>query len=524
MKKLFIYALLLVTGFAFYSCDERFDNPVTQQQDPSNPNATWTYEVSVKFSWFNTYNYDEKTYKFEAPNTLYVYNQKLQALGTITCDEEIDQDNYTADSYKFAGSLKGAIGDTLFVSTADLDWLADKQDGTLENVYKNGIMQSAIVPIIVANETTGKIGTQSITLENKTAVLGCYMYLYGTGKETAVTVSSDNLCLPNEEVNVTFAKDVKPNEVFWVALPLTETKNATYKFKSTTEKGVEIFGGLNNYGLWTGGVSTMYGLQMLPKVIDLKEVVDEYNYNGLDINIDGATITQSGEDPLPFWLYIYSKDVTIKGINFENGSLYVYPPSKATEAVLNVEGENTIKSDNNWAGMYIYRAVRLKGSGTLAVTGNSCGIEIYGNNSVWIDDNNSVRVPGSLTIEDGVTVKAEGESYGIYLSKRTGTYGYYENGKYKEGEWSDTFNNFLKVNGKLDAKGGYYGIYKEGIINVGETGTLIATSEGAYQKVRDGNITEGEDFEAKLETLVADKSKFSDEISEDKKVRTIKKK
>ena len=35
MKKLLFWAVLLMTGFAFYSCDERFDNPVTQQQDPS---------------------------------------------------------------------------------------------------------------------------------------------------------------------------------------------------------------------------------------------------------------------------------------------------------------------------------------------------------------------------------------------------------------------------------------------------------------------------------------------------------
>ena len=59
MKKLFIYALLLVTGFAFYSCDDRFDNPVTQQQDASNPYSTWTYEVKIDFADVNISYWDE---------------------------------------------------------------------------------------------------------------------------------------------------------------------------------------------------------------------------------------------------------------------------------------------------------------------------------------------------------------------------------------------------------------------------------------------------------------------------------
>ena len=85
------------------------------------------------------------------------------------------------------------------------------------------------------------------------------------------------------------------------------------------------------------------------------------------------------------------------------------------------------------------------------------------------------------------------------------------------------FNNFLEVKGNLEAEG-VNGIFKYGKITIGETGTVKATSTNAGWKIFDTNITEGEDYEAALETLVADKSKFSDEISEDKKVRTIKKK
>ena len=50
IKKLFLWSVLLMTGFAFYSCDDVIDNPATGKQDPSNPNATWTYEVKISFA------------------------------------------------------------------------------------------------------------------------------------------------------------------------------------------------------------------------------------------------------------------------------------------------------------------------------------------------------------------------------------------------------------------------------------------------------------------------------------------
>ena len=206
MKKLLFWAVLLMTGFAFYSCDERYDNPATETPNPSDPASTWTYEVNVKFAWFAEYYEGEKQYKFEAPNTLYVFNKSLDLLGEITCDEEIDQDNYTADFYKFKGTLKGAIGDTLVIGTiGDQKWFAEKQDGTIENIYKNGILQAAKAPIIVANESNGKIGTQRVELQNHTAIVGFNMYRYATGKETGVTISSDKFMMPKaESINITF--------------------------------------------------------------------------------------------------------------------------------------------------------------------------------------------------------------------------------------------------------------------------------------------------------------------------------
>lgn len=78
IKKLFLWSVLLMTGFAFYSCDDVIDNPATGKQDPSNPNATWTYEVGIKFAEFNSWYADvdgESVDAWKAPSTVYVYNK-----------------------------------------------------------------------------------------------------------------------------------------------------------------------------------------------------------------------------------------------------------------------------------------------------------------------------------------------------------------------------------------------------------------------------------------------------------------
>lgn len=530
MKKLLFWAVLLMTGFAFYSCDERYDNPATETPNPSDPASTWTYEVSVKFASFAEYYEGEKQYKFEAPNTLYVFNKSLDLLGEITCDEEIDQDNYSADFYKFAGTLKGAIGDTLIIGTiGDQKWFAEKQDGTLKNIYKNGILQTAKVPIIVANESNGKIGTQRVELQNHTAIVGFNMYRYATGKETGVTISSDKFMMPKaESINITFAKDVNPSEIFWVALPLLEGTNPNPDFKTTSEKGVDLFGKSLYSWFSPGNITSTRSVEMLPKLIDIAEYKELFNTNWMDIFADGTVVTQSGDDAIDFNLYFYTNKATIKGINI-NGNLYCNTPEGETECILNIEGDNSVSNNYDYCVLWIYRKTTLKGNGTLSLNNTNPGnygyaIYIYGYEEWDIDSKNSVVVPAGLAIENGVTVKTKAYDGGILLYKNTGNYYYNNDGKREEAEWTDLFNSFVGVNGNLEIECNNTGIVKYGIINIGETGSVKVTSNNAGYKIYDGNITEGEDYEAALETLVADKSKFSDEISEDKKVRTIKKK
>ena len=105
MKKLLFWAVLLMTGFAFYSCDERFDNPVAERQDSSSPNATWSYEVGIKFTdfsfWHSDINYnwvntdlDGEAVTYKAPSTVYAYNKAGEYLGELTATEEFDYDAF----------------------------------------------------------------------------------------------------------------------------------------------------------------------------------------------------------------------------------------------------------------------------------------------------------------------------------------------------------------------------------------------------------------------------------------------
>ena len=355
------------------------------------------------------------------------------------------------------------------------------------------------------------------------------MYRYATGKETGVTISSDKFMMPKaESINITFAKDVNPSEIFWVALPLLEGTNPNPDFKTTSEKGVDLFGKSLYSWFSPGNITSTRSVEMLPKLIDIAEYKELFNTNWMDIFADGTVVTQSGDDAIDFNLYFYTNKATIKGINI-NGNLYCNTPEGETECILNIEGDNSVSNNYDYCVLWIYRKTTLKGNGTLSLNNTNPGnygyaIYIYGYEEWDIDSKNSVVVPAGLAIENGVTVKTKAYDGGILLYKNTGNYYYNNDGKREEAEWTDLFNSFVGVNGNLEIECNNTGIVKYGIINIGETGSVKVTSNNAGYKIYDGNITEGEDYEAALETLVADKSKFSDEISEDKKVRTIKKK
>ena len=134
MKKLFLFAALIMTGFAFYSCEDVVDNPA---QDPAQ---SWNYSVSVKFADFDfsAQPNDPVTGEpnaYVAPTTLYVLNEQNTLMGTITTDAAPAAGDYAT----YAGTITGSIGNNLIITTKIGNDL-DKQDGTLASAIKNGIV------------------------------------------------------------------------------------------------------------------------------------------------------------------------------------------------------------------------------------------------------------------------------------------------------------------------------------------------------------------------------------------------
>lgn len=164
MKKLFLFAALIMTGFAFYSCEDVVDNPA------KDPAQSWNYSVSVKFENFDftaqpTDPVTGETNVYKVPTTLYVLNEENTLMGTITTDAAPTAGNYGT----YAGTLTGTIGNNLIITTKIGNDLA-KQDGTLASAIENGIVQTAEVPIKIYNANSGNLTTGAAKMENTAAI------------------------------------------------------------------------------------------------------------------------------------------------------------------------------------------------------------------------------------------------------------------------------------------------------------------------------------------------------------------
>lgn len=530
MKKLFIYALLLVTGFAFYSCDDRFDNPVTQQQDPSNPAATWTYEVKIEFDAVNFGYVDEEGFNpYENPDIVYVYNNNYQPLGTLTRDEQNDDDI-------FMGTLKGSIGDTLIISTLENFDFYSKQDGTWETITKNCVLQVAKLPIIVANSTTGKIGTQKVIMKNQTKIIdfsgeGCFL----ASSIKSVKISSESLSkymikTEDKSFTINFAEDVTLSQ-FPVALvndaedPYDavyrfDIENDVYKASAYFDENVDDFVVIDWDDLSHVGWADL-GFNYLNEGIDLTKYcefkkaeykekneseVPEYWSTNLTIysKDPNVVISQSGKDAIPVSISMYDIDkITIKGINIKD-RLYI---NKST--VLNgqgtditLEGDNVIDAFNSyWGGLDPWGAlVTFKGKGTLTVNGeNNWGIDIYDTYKYVKEDGESEWKRSELIIEDGVKIISKHTvyvEYGCSLTLNGGTF---------EAAGAEGRPAIVNEYGKLT-------------IGTGITSFKATAGEGYPYIIYDSSTG----AEAALETLVEDPTQWNDVIENG--VRTITKK
>ena len=550
MKKLLFWAVLLMTGFAFYSCDERFDNPVTQQQDPSNPMASWSYEVSVKFARFNNNGYndvDGKRYTYTAPSTIYVYNKALQKLGELTVaePEEFPDSFVYADfdkSYKFAGKLQGAIGEELIISTLEGFDYYSKQDGTQKTLMKSCILQTAEVPIIITNATKGTIGTQSITLKNKTWPMRARFYgNWAKENDKSFKIASDSLLVNpaqvEKEFTIKFAEDVKPRDFFFYAIASIAEEQTDFEYTIESENGYvsvapqnwDIKNGSDyiygTYGIWFEYVKSLDLTKYFAYLEE--ENPDQEGHYWIDINTEKNAkfepfITQSGNDAVEVDLVIQGK-ATIQGINIgEKGSLQLngykekyYEDEYDYLPILTVKGTNTVYN-KDFAGICINATATIKGDGSITSTGDDHGLVV---NSSWNEpkqDESGWSTKGKaseLTIAGDVTIIAKGlNGPAVFIGKPNA----WSWPPYSE-ETVTCAINF--EGGSLEAigKGWAPGIVVDGKMTIGTGITSLKATAGETSEfiIVDGPNVQ----EAALDILVADKTKFTDKT--EGKVRTI---
>lgn len=549
MKKLLFWAVLLMTGFAFYSCDERFDNPVAERQDSSSPNATWSYEVGLKFQnfWLNhpdlnwnnwgTWDVDGEEVTYKAPSTVYVYNKAGDFLGELTATEEFDYDAFNWDKYyKFAGTLKGAIGDELVISTLkDFDYYS-KQDGTLKSIAENCYLQVAEVPIIVANNAAKTIGTQNAEL--KSAILAIFGRFSGISDDSdrSITLTSDSLAyIPeNEEGVKTFtinlAEAVKPQSegLFWAFAPGAK-EEATYTWELNSENGYKGINIWKGYYSPSNSLNYIWNLYFTPIELDLtkytkylKDIKEQEAPYYITIQTDNndkiePIIYQSSKDTVEVQMRIYGK-ATIKDLvigkkgylrlqgyksKYGNPTVeYNYLP------VITVIGENSITSTASYS-FASYSEATLKGDGTLKVEAKNNGINISGSYYEETADDNwnwtYTYKPAKLIVTENVK---------LISNSRVSINSTWIDDKY-------VANELVLKGGSLEAKGQEYNYA------IALWGGKLNISEGTSVKATTGMTGDGAiciydsetSAEATIESLVADKTKFTDETKDG--VRTI---
>ena len=512
IKKLFLWSVLLMTGFAFYSCDDVIDNPATGKQDPTNPNATWTYEVKISFANFSDdISYwdaeaEEPVY-YKNPTTVFVYNQNFESLGSLTVKEE--------DGNIFAGTLKGAIGDTLIISTLeDFDYYS-KQDGTMESIVKYGILQIGKAPIIVTNTSTGKIGTQSVRMETVTQTFGLYFDDWAISKTMKIT--SDNIIAKSSPIIINFAERAIRYDLKYISLSLIEKDKSEYTFEFGDEESGFTATAVSKNAAWakTDSETKKYiywdGLDCTTEKLDLakyyafrKGLVEEPGDDWhLDVEIESKEIevSQSSNDTIPVSILLQEVDkATLKDIKvlgyLRIGKYQVYN-NQGTEITL--EGDNVFEGTYSyWGGILPWSAlVTLKGNGSITVNGINYGADIYNYYMSYDEDENIEYKHSELIIEDNVKFIAKGTVYlegGGILTLNGGTF----EAQGKEGWPAILIDSDSKLN-----------------IGTGITSFKATAGAGSAYCIYDDATW----AEANIAKLVEDPTKFEDTIAEG--VRTI---
>ena len=427
MKKLFLFAALIMTGFAFYSCEDVVDNPA------KDPAQSWNYSVSVKFENFDftaqpTDPVTGETNVYKVPTTLYVLNEENTLMGTITTETAPAADSKTYATY--AGTLTGSIGNNLIITTKIGNDLA-KQDGTLASAIKNGIVQTAEVPIKIYNANSGTLTTAAAKMENKAAIL--WVDISSLNKGDEVKIESENFTTEDNAISFTLsdADTFNPNSAY-VAIP-ADTKAGDYKVTSDTKNGKVLNAELEAITFKAGEINTaviapstltQYAIPFKTISVDLtkfwaayKEATPAATSCTYFINDSkGTLITQSSSEYVPIDITTYAaKEFTLKNVNVRSISVNWTNNTKIT-----LEGDNIINNEENYAGLQLNGTeLTITGTGSLETTGKNYGI--YINNNSWTDpEDPSVTKYGQLIIDENVKVTTKAiNNRGIYLRNNT---------------------------------------------------------------------------------------------------------
>lgn len=409
MKKLFLFAALIMTGFAFYSCEDVVDNPA---QDPAQ---SWNYSVSVKFADFDfsAQPNDPVTGEpnaYVAPTTLYVLNEQNTLMGTITTDATPAAGDYGT----YAGTITGSIGNNLIITTKIGNDLA-KQDGTLASAIKNGIVQTAEVPIKVYNANSGKITTAAAKLENNTAIAHAASGQLKGGDKVEVVAD-------DQAFEWTVYEEFDPNEStdLYIAIPTNTNPEAEYTISSDSKDGFSRGASIKLAdwpSLVTGKVSTWKWLTLNNTGVDLT-IWDAYQretyeatgtlYFNQWINDDQTfIIKQSGEKAVNTDVRLrgnYNADVavTLNNIKLEKDNYFeIY--NGANFAI-------TLIGENKFEMLNLNSPFTKKGDGTW--TFNQLNI---GGGNHW-DGTKDIPFAAEYTINEDIDLKHLSSSYGAKLT------------------------------------------------------------------------------------------------------------
>lgn len=408
-QKLFFIATLILSSFAFVSCDEVIDNPAISSEASLQQ---WNYEVSVKFADFTL----PGTAVYKAPKKIYVYNEAGIELGTLTTADEMDDIN---KFYKFAGTLEGTFGENLIIATANAEDFA-KQDGTLATIIDNSlILQTAIVPVRNYSTAGSVVFTANATLENKVGLIQLSLGGNAASTDKKVTFSAEDLFIPGateKEFTITLAEAVDPTATFYVVAGTEATDPIDVNIAvDAAERGVQLNAKVENITIANGGLNWFGPVPMKYASVDLtafwaayKEANPAATYTSLYPS-DGIIITQTSSENVPVRIYNYSaKELTLKNVNAE----YLYI-NVANSCKVTLEGKNTINYETGWAGTRIENSiVTFTGSGSFDTTGKNYGAAINGS---YIDAE-SVTQYSTLIIDKEIKFNASAtQNRGIYV-------------------------------------------------------------------------------------------------------------